>query len=122
MKHSTKKVMGFAAALLVTATASAATDQYSTIASARVGIGSPATGIIEMADNSSSKPACATYSQGGGALGRWFAVDLSTDGGKEAMKLAQAALLSGKQVRITGSGTCTVNSNKENLSAIYLYK
>jgi hypothetical protein len=123
VKHFNKRTgLGLIAVLLATTTASATTDQFTHVASVRTAISTGSVGIIEMTENSLSKPACATFTQGGGAAGRWFAVDLSTDGGREALKVAQQALLAGKSVRITGSGTCTVNTNKEDLSAIYMFK
>jgi hypothetical protein len=36
------------------------------------------------------------------------------------MKLAMAAFLAGRQVRWQGSGTCTIDGDKENLKALYV--
>jgi hypothetical protein len=108
------------AGLFVAAASSASDTHNTTIVEVRVSIGTPSVAVLEMGNDAVSKPACATYSTGGGFAGRWLAMDLSTDGGREAMKVALSAQLSGKRVRVTGSGTCTINSNKENLSSIYV--
>jgi len=116
--------MGLFAALVVTATASATllTDQVTHIASVRVAIGSPSVGVIEMTEDSAARPTCSTFSQGGGTVGRFLAIDLSSDGGRESLKLAQEALLAGKSVRIVGTGFCTISTAKENLSQIYMFQ
>ena len=106
---------------LSVAQSSGASDTFNTvIVEVRVGIGNPSVGVIQIGVDPANRPACATYSTGNNFFGRWFAVDLSTDGGREALKLALAAQLAGKKVRLTGTGTCTVNTNKENLSSLYV--
>jgi hypothetical protein len=110
-----------AAAGILVASVSFASDTHGTrVVQTRIGIGSPSVGIIQIDRDPANIPACATYTTGNNAHGRWFAVDLSTDGGREAFRLAMAAQLAGKPVRMTGSGTCTVNSNKENVSGLYM--
>lgn len=101
----------------VAATSFAATDTSNVhIVETRIAIGTPSVGVIAMdgAAASGSVPACATYN----ASGRWLTVDIGTDGGREVMKIAVAAQLSGKLVRITGSGTCI--GNKESVASIYM--
>jgi hypothetical protein len=107
-------------ATILTANASMASDTFAKVAGLRIAVGSPATGVIEIDRDPSSIPACASYTTGNGAHGRWFAVDLSTDGGREVFKLATAAFLAGKSVRVVGANGCTVNTNKEDLSNLYV--
>jgi hypothetical protein len=104
--------------LFIASTSSATDTQNTRVASVRVGIGTPSSGIIEIEASPSGRPGCSNYGDGSG---RYFAVDLSTDGGREALKLATAAQLAGSTIRVQGTGSCTVNSNKEDLLAIYVY-
>src|SRR6266581_85617 len=91
--------------------ASNASDNFNTtVVEVRIAIGNPSVGVIQIGQDANNRPTCATYSTGNNFFGRWFAVDLSTDGGREAVKAALAAQLAGKRVRVTGSGTCTVNA------------
>ena len=112
--------LGVLAGLLVATTSDASDTHNTKIVEVRVSIGTPSVGVIEMGHDAVNPPACASYSTGGGFKGRWLAVNLNTDGGREAMKVAVAAQLSGKNVRVTGSGSCLINSNKEDLSSIYM--
>jgi hypothetical protein len=110
------------AALLVSGTVATAyaanADATAYVTDVRVGIGTPSVGVIGIAVVPAVRPTCATY--GGSRAGAYFGVDLSTDGGREALRLATAAQLSGKLVRVVGAGVCTANSNKEDLAQIYL--
>lgn len=53
-------------------------------------------------------PACAT---GRNAV----AFDVATERGKAQFALLQAAMLSGKKVKVTGTNSCSLHSNVENL-------
>lgn len=71
---------------------------------------------IVVVNNVSSPPGCSTHQSNG----RSFAISLSTEGGRETARLATAAFLAGRNVKIVGGGTCTVHGNKEDLTDIYL--
>jgi hypothetical protein len=108
------------ASLFVAASGSASDNLNTTIVEVRVAIGSPSVGVIQIDRDPGNIPACGTYTTGNNAHGRWFAMALNTDGGREALRVATAAQLSGKKVRVTGTGGCLVNANKEDLSSIYM--
>src|SRR5688572_20305560 len=71
---------------------------------------------IVVVENVSSPATCSTHSSNG----RSFAVDLTTTGGKEIARLVTAAFLAGRPVKIVGTDLCTINSNKETTSDVYL--
>src|SRR5262249_2101975 len=77
-------ILGMTVGIFIAGVSSASDTSGTKIMEVRVGIGSPSTGVIEIDRDPSSIPACATYSRNNNFHGRWFAVDLSTDGGREA--------------------------------------
>jgi hypothetical protein len=118
-----KRLLGavaMVAGVLVTSSVSASDNLNTTIVEVRVAIGNPSVAVIEIDRDPAAIPSCATYTTGNNFHGRWFAMALNVDGGREALHVATAAQLAGKKVRVTGTGGCLVNTNKEDLSAVYM--
>ena len=55
-----------------------------------------------------------------GSANRGFAINGSTTAGAQAVALASMAYISGKAVNVSGSGSCTLSGNWEDLFSIYL--
>jgi hypothetical protein len=103
-----------ALAILSTSIAQAASDEFNAhIVMVRVDATDDA--IITFDKVPAGKPTCATYDSG-----KALTADLATNSGRELFRLATAAYLAGKTVRFVGAGTCTIHSNKEDLSSLHV--
>jgi hypothetical protein len=117
MNHSKLKVVAIRsflslAAFVGIAQAAASDVSNAKIVQIRVTNGDDA---IVTFNKDGTEPSCATFDNG-----RSLGVDLTTNTGREQLKIATAGYLAGKTFRFIGKGTCVVQSNKEDLQDIFM--
>lgn len=68
-----------------------------------------------LSGTASGRPACATYRY-------WMIKDEASDTGKRQFAMLMAAYLSGRQVAVTGAGTCTRWGDGEDVNDVQLWQ
>lgn len=102
---------------LTTAVAYAAAD-VSDARITQIRVDDNATATVSFDKDGTGRPTCASYDS---SSGRHMTLDLTTNQGRETLKIATAAYLAGKLTRFVGTGSCTFHTNKENLKTLYVY-
>ena len=109
------KILSILVFSLLSAVASAAGSEVNTTVTS-VGVDVANNRAVITVASYSGGPSC------GAMKSTTMGISLSTTAGREALAIAQLSVVSGRQVSVYGTGTCTVYSHIENLSRIVMFK